>query len=414
MYPNTSNHSYKEDFTIKPHNFIELTPKIKLILNDENLHKIMYLCKNIPREEWSGVLFYSVEGSIKKPETMVLTIQDILPLDKGTAGYTSYSLDNRFVEYMMENEEAMDWKVGHIHSHNVMGVFFSGTDNAELKDNAPNHNFYLSMIVNNYMDMIAKIAIQGTSFKSIPKVPVIALDEEGEKYTIEKKDFKVGSTFIYTHDCEIESNVKQVIVNDIFGKKVEDILKPKPVPVKTTTYVAPASTNSKAPTYTPPSRGDKQTSFDFSKKKGVEGDFDYKKIMESYNKVDSSDIEDYANHRLTYENMILESFGRRSLMEELEQEKMIDFDREVMDIMDEFEEEYKSTAEVAKEFLEEYLGIYSEYIPSNTNEDFVFHTYRVIEVLEEFSVMYPKYIKPVITLAQRTVERFIEDNIQKK
>ena len=32
------------------------------------LNKIKYLCKTIPNVEWSGVLFYSLKGSIKKPE----------------------------------------------------------------------------------------------------------------------------------------------------------------------------------------------------------------------------------------------------------------------------------------------------------------------------------------------------------
>lgn len=35
-----------------------------------------------------------------------------------------------------------------IHSHHNMTCFFSGTDMSELHDNAPNHNYYLSLIVN--------------------------------------------------------------------------------------------------------------------------------------------------------------------------------------------------------------------------------------------------------------------------
>jgi hypothetical protein len=43
-------------------------------------------------------------------------------------GFTSYDLDNRFIDYLMEDPKRMKFKVGHIHSHNIMSVFFSGTD----------------------------------------------------------------------------------------------------------------------------------------------------------------------------------------------------------------------------------------------------------------------------------------------
>ncbi len=93
------------------------------------LHKIQFLCKSIPKVEWSGALFYSIEGSIKNPATFKITLEDILPLDMGTAAYTTYQLDDRFIDYLEEDWDVRTtWKVGHIHSHNVMRVFFSGTD----------------------------------------------------------------------------------------------------------------------------------------------------------------------------------------------------------------------------------------------------------------------------------------------
>lgn len=409
MQPNTSNHSYKEDFSVKPHNFIELPTVIPVILGDENLDKIKYLCKLIPKDEWSGVLFYIVkEGSIKNPSTMVIEIKDILPLDKGSSAFTSYALDGRFVDYMMDNPEAMDWHVGHIHSHNVMRVFFSGTDNAELQDNAPMHNFYLSMIVNNYMDIIAKIAVQGQAQKKVPKVPVMALDEEGNPYVFQKRDFKVDFKYLFTYDCEIQANITKISVPDIFSVKVDDLFKPKVIATPT---VIPAT--SKAPTYTLPAY--QQKKFDFEKKPKVAGEYHYDTILTSYKKVNVEDLEKEEVMRATYENIVLDAFGKKSLIQaDLDDDEPIDFSREVMDIIDEASEEFVSPMDVARQFLEEYLSIYPEYFESNKNEDFIFHTYRIIEVLEEFSGMYPKYIKPLITLTQRTVEKFIEDNLDKK
>lgn len=84
-------------------------------------NQIRYLCREIAKVEWSGVLYYKVEGSIKDPANMVLTLEEILPLHKGTSGYTEYEFGDAFVEHMMENEHLEDCKMGHIHSHNTMG-----------------------------------------------------------------------------------------------------------------------------------------------------------------------------------------------------------------------------------------------------------------------------------------------------
>ena len=71
------------------------------------------MCKRIVKDEWSGVLFYSVQGSIKDPANFKIEIEDILPMDKGTSVYTSYDLDERFIDYLMEDPKRMKYKVGH-------------------------------------------------------------------------------------------------------------------------------------------------------------------------------------------------------------------------------------------------------------------------------------------------------------
>lgn len=199
-------------------------------MSEEILNKIKFLCKNIAKVEWSGPLFYSIEGDISKPETFKITLQDILPLDMGTSGYTEYNLDDRFIDYLMEKEERMDWNVGHIHSHNTMQVFFSGTDMAELNDNCDGHNFYLSLIVNNYMDFMAKIAFCAKAEHDIKSVPYHALDNNGKPYVIETKDFIIKKEKMFTYDCVITSPAEEILVNDDFGARVAEIMKPKPTP----------------------------------------------------------------------------------------------------------------------------------------------------------------------------------------
>jgi hypothetical protein len=183
------------------------------------LNQIKYLCKNIAKVEWSGVLFYSVEGSIRDPHTMVLTLQDILPMQKGTATYTEYSFDERVIEYMMDNETMeKGWKLGHIHSHNTMAVFFSGTDWSELEDNAPNHNFYLSLIVNNFMDFCAKVCFIAES-DSTKQFDFVAKDENGKKYIYKAEEYEVKERKLIVYDCAITSPKNDIVVDDTFASK---------------------------------------------------------------------------------------------------------------------------------------------------------------------------------------------------
>lgn len=84
-------------------------------------NQIQYLCQQIAKVEWSGILFYKTEGSIQDPETYKIILEDILPLHKGTSTYTEYTFDERVIEYMEENEHLEECKMGHIHSHNTMG-----------------------------------------------------------------------------------------------------------------------------------------------------------------------------------------------------------------------------------------------------------------------------------------------------
>ena len=200
-------------------------------------NQIRYLCREIAKVEWSGVLYYKVEGSIKDPANMVLTLEEILPLHKGTSGYTEYEFGDAFVEHMMENEHLEDCKMGHIHSHNTMGVFFSGTDWSELEDNAPSHNFYLSLIVNNFMDFCAKVCfIVESSDKK--KFDFTAKDENGQRYVYNSEDYVVETKKLVVYDCDIVSPPSEISINDSFKKKVETIIEEadKRV-VRTTNYI---------------------------------------------------------------------------------------------------------------------------------------------------------------------------------
>lgn len=186
-------------------------------------NQIQYLCQQIAKVEWSGILFYKTEGSIQNPETFKIILEDILPLHKGTSTYTEYTFDERVIEFMeLEgNEHLEECRIGHIHSHNTMGVFFSGTDWSELEDNAPNHNYYLSLIVNNFMDFCAKVCFIAEAKDET--FTFEAKDEVGKKYTVSAGKYTVPPRLI-VYDCNIDSPKKNIEVNLTFTQKVKSII----------------------------------------------------------------------------------------------------------------------------------------------------------------------------------------------
>ena len=116
-------------------------------------------------------------------------------------------------------------------------VFFSGTDWSELEDNAPNHNFYLSLIVNNFMDFCAKVCfIVESSDKK--KFDFTAKDENGQRYVYNSEDYVVETKKLVVYNCGIVSPPSEISINDSFKKKVETIIEEadKRV-VRTTNYI---------------------------------------------------------------------------------------------------------------------------------------------------------------------------------
>lgn len=207
---------------------VTTTPVVKetplIIMPEHILHQIKYLCKEIAAVEWSGILFYDVEGTIQDPSGMVFTLVDILPMHKGTQSYTEYEIGTDVMDYMMENPMLMTCKMGHIHSHNNMNVFFSGTDMEELRDNAPNHNVYLSLIVNNKMEFCAKVAHHIREVAT--DVKLVARDIDGEEYVIsEDAGTNVINSVVVDYDCIIDAPKNEISVTDIFKSNVEKIIK---------------------------------------------------------------------------------------------------------------------------------------------------------------------------------------------
>lgn len=124
----------------------------KIIIPVEVEKKIRLLCTHISQVEWSGVLFYQVEGAFNdKDNPLTIKCVDIFQMDKGTGGYTEFNVSPDIVSYMIDHPELLSEDVfqGLIHSHNNMATFFSGTDTGTLSQEGEDMAHFVSLIVNN-------------------------------------------------------------------------------------------------------------------------------------------------------------------------------------------------------------------------------------------------------------------------
>lgn len=85
----------------------------------ENLEKqIRFLCDKLPSNEWSGTLFYTVEGSFKENNLHIIC-KDFFLQDVGVSTYTEFKNDVDLAEYIA-NHALWDCCMGLMHSHNTM------------------------------------------------------------------------------------------------------------------------------------------------------------------------------------------------------------------------------------------------------------------------------------------------------
>ena len=352
----------------------------------EVLDKIKLLCKNIPKVEWSGVLFYTTEGSIKNPTTFKITLKDILPMHVGDMHSTEYQLDAKFIDFIEEDFDVRaTWQVGHIHSHHCMRTFFSGVDDDELYGNSISHNYYLSFITNNYLDFQAKVAFTSTAKKDILAVPYVALDEEGKEYEIERQDFVVDSKKVFVYDCEISSTKEALIIEDSFVSKMQGIIKQAAERVKT--VVKPSSPGNLFDT---PKLQIPNTDLPAFKQDPFINNFDDEEDLNADDSLYGKDIVELAKKVFNIGNHTLGINDRLD------------------DILDTLVESRQTGVEIAQHvvanYTDDYKTIFEDF--GENPIDFVTNTYTLLDYLEEFTPYYPE-IKIATKLLSNLIEKFI-------
>ena len=128
----------------------------KLIVPEKVEEKIRYLIRKFPSTEWSGVLFYSHTGNFEDND-LVITCQDIYPMDLGTMGWTEFKMSEDVAAYMADNLEVFEYETGLIHSHHTMGAFFSSQDNRMLQQEGNDTNCFVSLVVDTRGQYVARI-----------------------------------------------------------------------------------------------------------------------------------------------------------------------------------------------------------------------------------------------------------------
>ena len=131
------------------------TDSYNLIIPDSVEFRIRQWCMLNPSTEWSGTLFYTVNGSFENKD-IEFTVRDFFVMDIGTSGFTNYKETPEICSYMMEND-LLDCKTGLIHSHNSMKAFFSGTDANTLVEEGEQTIHFLSLVVNNEGTYVARV-----------------------------------------------------------------------------------------------------------------------------------------------------------------------------------------------------------------------------------------------------------------
>lgn len=182
---------------------IASTDSYNLVIPDEVEFKIREWCRLNPTTEWSGTLFYTVEGSFEEKD-IEFTVKDFFVMDIGTAGFTNYKETPDICAYMMDND-LLDCKTGLIHSHNNMKAFFSGTDASTLTEEGTTTTHFLSLIVNNEGTYVARVTRKITEvIEGIRHIKYQTYN--GEEVSVSEEVKTTGRSYIQYYDLNIKVN----------------------------------------------------------------------------------------------------------------------------------------------------------------------------------------------------------------
>lgn len=225
--------------TSKRYREIYLKERATVTLSQEVVAQILFNHFKYRDTEWSGFLFYrAVEGSIAKPETLKLEVDGMYLQDVGSAAYTAFEMTGEKIIEMASvypDFEKDECRKGLIHTHHNMSCFFSGTDQDELQDNAENHIYYLSLIVNYKGPWCARIAVQAKlkTEGSITERMSHRDDITGEwiNYNPKQEEVDKEEDVLFLIDCDIVHSLDPYYVENL--EKFEQAKQKARIPART-------------------------------------------------------------------------------------------------------------------------------------------------------------------------------------
>lgn len=190
------------------------------------LFQMLTLCQKYSNLEWSGYCLHEKKGELFNEQIIV---HGVYLMDVGTGGATDFK-GNADVATLVDAYPELDELIfdkGYrilqckVHSHQNMGVFFSQgqtSDQQDLEDNAKGRDLYVSIVVNNKMELFARACrwVQPESSKVLSKGKYIS-------YSGQLPEYKV------VQDCKITIDMQNP---EWFTKRLTEV-KPAPIPVNT-------------------------------------------------------------------------------------------------------------------------------------------------------------------------------------
>ena len=198
--------------------------KGKLHMSKRLMEQVNLLHDYAGNVEWSGPLFYNITGNLSNPDNIKIVAHAMYPMDIGTSGYT---------EYDFEPEQTMDmhdyypeiitdsWDMGHMHTHHNMKAYFSGTDDQELRDNTPNHAYYVSLIVNHKKEYVARLCVMAK--KTVTGLSAVSYRGIDEIDSVNKSEIEYEHDVVYAVDLDVTFDDAQLP----FMAEVSKIIKRK-------------------------------------------------------------------------------------------------------------------------------------------------------------------------------------------
>ena len=193
------------------------------------LFQMLTLCQKYSNLEWSGYCLHEKKGELFNEQIIV---HGVYLMDIGTAGATDFK-GNADVATLVDAYPELDELIfdkGYrilqckVHSHNNLGVFYSGEDQNDLETNAKGRDLYVSMVVDNKMNFFARACRWVKTEKCLKTVQVL---DQG-KYRPFSYEVNEGYEKI-VQDCKVKIDMQNP---EWFTKRLTEV-KPTSVPVNT-------------------------------------------------------------------------------------------------------------------------------------------------------------------------------------